>query len=121
MIEAIETTETTPAPSEAENHAAAPENPAVARCMSVWKHAYQRELAKGQSDFMASHIAGQAYRRAMPPLAGQENIRDFIACVAYGLLIGAIDQKYAANLLYAAQVAHTTIRNQSATSKTAAV
>jgi hypothetical protein len=41
----------------------------------------------------------------MPPLLGAENIREFIACVAHGMLIGAIENKDATRLLYAAQVA----------------
>jgi hypothetical protein len=41
----------------------------------------------------------------MPPLLGAENIRDFIACVAHGMLIGVIENKDATKLLYAAQVA----------------
>jgi hypothetical protein len=35
----------------------------------------------------------------MPQLSGQENIRDFIACVAYGMLIKAITGPDGARLL----------------------
>jgi hypothetical protein len=42
----------------------------------------------------------------MPPLSGPENIRDFIACVAHAMLIGAILGPDGARLLYAAQVAY---------------
>ena len=97
-----------------------PENPAIIRCMSAWKLTYQRELAKGQSDYTSTRNAGLAYRRAMPPLSGQENIRDFVACVAYGLLIEAINDRTGPKLLYAAQVAYITNRSQSAPPKTAA-
>jgi hypothetical protein len=45
----------------------------------------------------------------MPPLSGHENIRDFIACVAQGILIEAISGSDGARLLYAAQVAHTAL------------
>jgi hypothetical protein len=96
-----------------------PENPAIASCMRAWRHVYQRELAKGESEFMSAHNAGPAYRRAMPPLSGLENIRDFITCVAYGLINEAINDKTGTKLLYAAQVAHTTARGQSAPRKTA--
>ena len=118
MTEAIQTT---PAPIEAYEPIAASTNPAIARCMSAWKQAYQREKAKGQSDYMAAHNAAPVYRRIMPQLSGQENIRDFIACVTYGLIIEAIDDKTATKLLYAAQIAYSTVRNQSATSKTVPV
>ena len=45
----------------------------------------------------------------MPPLSGHENICDFIACVAHGILIEAISGSDGARLLYAAQVAHTAL------------
>ena len=41
----------------------------------------------------------------MPPLADYESIREFIACAAHGILINAIPQQRANQLLYAAQVA----------------
>jgi hypothetical protein len=41
----------------------------------------------------------------MPPLTGSRNVRNFIACTAYGILLGAIDHKEASKLLDAAQVA----------------
>jgi hypothetical protein len=53
----------------------------------------------------AAYKAGPAYCKAMPPLAGYENIRDFLACAAHGILIEAIPQQRANQLLYAAQVA----------------
>jgi hypothetical protein len=117
MTEAIQTT---PAPSEARSLIPVTQNPAIAKCSRAWNNAYQKEIANGTYEGSAARIAGQVYRRLMPPLTGQENIRDFIACVAYGLLIGAIDQNCGSKLLYAAQVAHTTLRGQSATPKTVA-
>jgi hypothetical protein len=57
----------------------------------------------------------------MPPLSGYENIRDFIACVAHAMLIGAIQSEQGSKLLYAAQVALCTVRNQPAPSKSAAL
>jgi hypothetical protein len=41
----------------------------------------------------------------MPDLSGYENIRDFIACTAHGMLNGAIDPIAGPKFLYAAQVA----------------
>jgi hypothetical protein len=55
---------------------------------------------------MARIEARQAYRRAMPPLSGSQNISDFVACVAYGMLIEAIRGADAARLLSAAQIAN---------------
>ena len=58
----------------------------------------------------------------MPPLLGAENIRDFIACVAHGMLIGTIENKDATKLLYAAQVAYLALNrpNPKRTPKSAA-
>jgi hypothetical protein len=56
----------------------------------------------------------------MPLLSGYESIRDFIACTAHGLLIGAIDGVHGTRLLYAAQVALSSMRSQPAPEKSAA-
>jgi hypothetical protein len=45
----------------------------------------------------------------MPMLAGYEGIRDFVACAAHGILIGAIPPERGGQLLYAAQVALNTM------------
>jgi hypothetical protein len=97
-----------------------PENSAIARCYSEWQRVYKKEKAKGQYWVLAANSAGQAYRNAMPPLTGKENIRDFVACVAHGMLIGAIEGKDGTKLLYAAQVALSTIRDKPAPAKAAA-
>jgi hypothetical protein len=115
-----EATETTPTPSAEEEPSAVSENPAIARCMNAWKRVYQAEFKKTKSKVGSAFTAGPAYRCAMPPLSGYENIRDFIACVAHAMLIGAIDVSDGAKLLYAAQVALGTIRRQPAPSKPAA-
>jgi hypothetical protein len=97
-----------------------PSNPAVDQCYGVWQRVYKAEIAKGVYHIIAGQTAGKAYRRALPPLSGQENIRDFIACVAYGMLIEAIDEKTGPKLLYAAQVAHTMLPKQPSQPKVAA-
>ncbi len=81
-------------------------NPAVARCCKAWKKVYRAEFVKDKE--FTSQIAkraGEAYRAAMPPLTSRESCRDFIACVAQGILIGAITEKNGGKLLYAVQVA----------------
>jgi hypothetical protein len=74
-------------------------------------------MAKGEHWMPAARSAGQAYRKAMPTLTGQENIENFIACVAHGMLIGAIEGNDATKLLYAAQVALSTLQRQSSRPK----
>ena len=120
MTEVIEITETTPAPSEAEEPSTIYKNPAIAHCMSAWSCAWKIAEKAGRSDIYNTHESGIAYRHAMPPLTGEENIRNFIACVAQGMLIGAIDGPDGARLLCAAQVAHTTVNKKELTRKSAA-
>jgi hypothetical protein len=121
MTEEATTIPENPAVPVSENPAIAiPVNPAVARCSAQWRRAYQGTISNGEGDYTARKNAGFAFRRAMPPLIGQENISSFIACVAHGILIDAIDGKDATRLLYAAQVALATVRNQPYQSKDAA-
>jgi hypothetical protein len=112
-----ETTQTTIL-SETNESSPASANPAVARCMNAWTRTYKEEKAKHKSNFEASQQAEKAYRNAMPSLSGYENIRDFIACVANAMLIGAIMSDQGTKLLYAAQVALSTLRHQPAAPKT---
>jgi hypothetical protein len=115
-----EVIEITPTSSAAEEPITALENPAIAHCMSAWSCAWKIAEKADRSDIYNSHRSGIAYRHAMPPLTGEENIRDFIACVAQGMLIGAISGPDGARLLYAAQVAHTTVSKKGLTRKSAA-
>jgi len=88
---------------------------AIKRCCAAWQRAYEAKVAQGQGSssqkIVAAFLAGPAFRKAMPPLAGYDNIRDFIACTAYGILIEAIPEKRANQLLYAAQVALSTLHH----------
>ena len=82
---------------------------AIKRCCAAWQRAYDAFLEgkeeSGTAKVVAAHRAGPAYCKDMPPLSGYESIRDFIACAAHGILIEAIPQKRANQILYAAQVA----------------
>ncbi|MGA8728829.1 MAG: hypothetical protein WB608_08775 [Terracidiphilus sp.] len=86
-----------------------PINSAVARCNDAWERTYKASLAVEKHRVAALMVANRAYCRAMPPLSGAQNIRDFIACVADGMLINVIHEKSASKLLYAAQMAHNTL------------
>jgi len=93
-------------------------NAAVARCCAAWDRAAQAPHLKGKSDYYA-HLAGsQAYRKALPALDGYQGICDFIACVAHGMAIEAIKEAHASKLLYAAQVALSTVPQGSKTQHT---
>lgn len=85
-------------------------NPAVARCCAAATETYRAGIKLRNDEHtrnLARDHADEAYQQAMPPLSGAANIRDFIACVTYGLLIDTIHPMEASRLLYAAQVAGT--------------
>ena len=79
------------------------QNPAVARCCKAWKRIFRAEFE--ESEYFGRSMAAEAYRAALPPLTSRENCRDFIACVAQGMLLGAIAEKDGGKLLYAVQIA----------------
>jgi hypothetical protein len=87
-------------------------NPAVAHCCKAWKKAFRAARNADESDLEALHQAGQIYRESMPPLSTRDGCLDFIACVAQGILLGAISEKQSSKLLYAAQVALTASNNE---------
>ncbi len=100
----------------------ASQNPAVARCQQAWQRTFDLAMISPHDDcffeqcndnYFARTQAARAFLGALPPLASHENIRDFIACVAFGILTGTIMQSDAKHLLYAAQVALTCLRPQS--------
>jgi hypothetical protein len=94
-----------PAPGPEPDHAQA----SLRRCCAAWQRAYKASLvdsAESSVDkYFAREDAGEAYCNAMPLLSGYESIRDFIACAAHGILIGAIRHEKCGQILYAAQVA----------------
>jgi len=89
-------------------------NRAVQLCIEAGRKAYEAARAENQSESKAGSAASDAYIAAIPHLSGADNIRDFIACVAYGMLKQIIFMPTATKLLYAAQVAISGVeRNQS--------
>src|ERR1035441_4679770 len=62
------------------------ENAAVARCIRAWHRAQKKESANGSSDYKSQCAGNIAYLRAVPPLSGHQNVRDFIACVIFAAL-----------------------------------
>jgi hypothetical protein len=112
MIQAIQ-------PSTAESPEAAfypsLKNPAVALCTEVWQKIHAEPLEQTRNLYTAERCAGKAFRLAMPPLSGYQNICDFIACAGYAMLLGAIKNESGTKLLYAAQVALATLPKESKT------
>ena len=81
------------------------ENPAIARCQMAWKLVYRRVRKLKNSSLVAQEQAGEAFRKALPPLSGLENIRNFIACVTFAMASGIFKEETCTKLLYAAQLA----------------
>jgi len=100
-----------PPPKEPDLNAAATNpssgNPAIAQCCKAYADVLKLAPSKGRVDFETVSRAEKAYREAMPPLSGNENIRDFLACLAHGMLIGAISLTDGTRLTYVAQVAYS--------------
>ena len=87
-------------------------NPAVARCCAAWDQVYKQARAQGKGDLFSGMDAAKAFRLNLPALDSVEAVRDFIACVAQGMLLGAIAGADGTRLVYAAQVANTSLRRQ---------
>jgi hypothetical protein len=88
------------------DHRRALQNPAVAHCQKTWDRVYRSALKQKDSKALALFDAGVAFREAMPMLVGDENIRDFIACVTYGVENYVLMEDTATRLYYAAQIAY---------------
>ena len=87
---------------------------AVERCCRAWNLTLEAALDEG-INLVSSHLrANEAFRNAMPPLTTARNIRDFIACVAFGMMANTIDYAFAPKLLYAAQMAQVAQRRVTA-------
>jgi hypothetical protein len=90
--------------------------PALKRCLAAWHRTFNAQMeARGGSNMdkvFAAHHADKAYCKAMPLLCSYESIRDFIACTAHGILIGAITPQQSGHILYAAQVALSSLPNE---------
>ncbi len=86
------------------------DNAAVGRCIRAQKYAHNKALDEDETDYEAEKAGNQAFIRAMPPLAGPANIRDFVACVTYAILTEVIRHKDSDHLLAAAKVALAAIR-----------
>ena len=105
----------TPMPLELDVDSPALRNYGVARCVAAWDTAYRKKLATSKNKFAAADSAAKAFRQAMPPLRGYDNICDLIACASYGMLTKAIDADTGTKLLYAAQIAMATISQKAKT------
>ena len=93
------------------------DNNAIRRCIRAYRYAYNKKIKnanwnENQPEYDALMAGRLAYRRAMPPLADYENIRDFLACVAYATLSKVLDSGDVNNLRATARVALAALRCQ---------
>lgn len=97
-----------------------PQNSAVLRCATAWQRTYdlvslqpKKERTKTENyDQFAEEHAEAAFRDAMPPLDGQRNIQDFIACTSYALLHNIFLPDDCERLLNCAKIALAAHRSQ---------
>jgi hypothetical protein len=97
-----------------------PQNDAVDRCNRAWLRAFKKELAnidEGDSEYPATKAGNAAYLRAMPPLSGNQNICDFIACIAHALIIQAVAPMDAERLIAVAKMAVVALGRQPTATK----
>lgn len=90
---------------------------AVAHCHDEWHHAYQIAKDKGLAPPKALRMAAVAYKLAMPRMDSLNAIRAAIACVAQGIALEVFDGRDGSQLLYAAQVAMSTLKAKGAKKK----
>lgn len=79
--------------------------PAIDRCSKAWYTAFQQSTDAGKNPVAVRLIANEAYRYAMPPLNSPKNIKDFIACVVHGMMVGAIIDELGNRWIQAARAA----------------
>jgi hypothetical protein len=91
---------------------------AVRKCGAAYRRAFHVFIETADREepswdrSRAADQAGLAYREAMPLLSSFEGVRDFIACTAHGILMGAIPPEQSGRLLYAAQVALAALQRE---------
>jgi len=84
-------------------------NLAVEICLQAYIRNKKKLLEKGGKAADVEWTGRIAYAAYLPKLSNADCIRDFIACVVYGMAIGAIPSSEGTRLLYGAQVAHSAL------------
>ena len=98
-------------------------NEALERCVNAWHRNFKLAsinptddnlhcMEDNDDNVFAFEQGANAYRDAMPLLAGYENIRDFIACTTYGMLKKIFELDEGRELLGAAKIAMALLKAQ---------
>lgn len=90
---------------------------AVARCQDEYHQAFNLAKEKGLLQPRALRMAAVAYKLAMPRMESLNAIRAAIACIAQGIALEVFDGRDGSQLLYAAQVAMSTLKAKGAKKK----
>ena len=115
LLETI--TDSEPNTALSRGHARKPANSkaAIRRCVAAWESLYAEYMSVPEKNILQSFAeleAGKAYCHAMPMLDGYNGVREFIACAAHGILIGAIPLEMRGHILYSARVALSIVQNE---------
>jgi hypothetical protein len=94
-----------------------PRNAAILRCCLAVKRSRRESNSKGRDLVETQICADEAYRKALPELVGYENIRDFIACVTYGMANDTITAFRGNKLLAGARLALSALSQEPAGSE----
>lgn len=85
---------------------------ALAHCKEEWSNAYKLAQDKGQPTTKALRMAAVAYKLAMPKMDSLPTIRAAISCIAQGIALEVFDGRDGSQLLYAAQVALSLLKQK---------
>ncbi len=85
---------------------------ALAHCRNEWQRAHDLASAKGLAPQKALRMAAVAYKLAMPKMDSLPTIRAAIACIAQGITLEVFDGRDGSQLLYAAQVALSVLKQK---------
>jgi hypothetical protein len=100
-----------PPPAHPSNPASEPHpNAAVQRCCDVYYQTFAARRAAGDKN--AEDKANAAFKNALPYLTSRAGIRDFIACVAQGMVLRVFWHDEGPKLIVAAKAALAAVPNQ---------
>lgn len=85
---------------------------ALADCKAAWSNAYELAQTKGLPTSKALRMASVAYKLAMPNMDSLPAIRAAISCIAQGITLEVFDGRDGSQLLYAAQVALSVLKQK---------
>jgi hypothetical protein len=85
---------------------------ALDHCKSEWQSAFDLAKEKGLATTKALRMAAVAYQLAMPEMDSLPTIRAAIACIAEGIQLEVLDGLDGSQLLCAAQVALSVLKQK---------